>query len=54
MAYKDLFIRMKVIQQIVFYKMKNNASPQPSLSFTIKQELFYKDILTDKHYSYQL
>jgi len=25
MTYKDLFIRMKVIQQIAFYKMKNNA-----------------------------
>ena len=36
-AYKDLFFHMKIIQQIAFHKMKNNASPLPSLSFIIKQ-----------------
>ena len=36
-AYKDLFLHMKIIQQIAFHKIKKMPPPSPSLNFIIKQ-----------------
>ncbi|MDA9250956.1 hypothetical protein N9P53_04400 [Flavobacteriaceae bacterium] len=40
-AYKDLFLYMKIIQQIAFHKMKNNASPLTFFEFYNQTITYY-------------
>jgi len=40
-AYKDLFLHMKIIQQIAFHKMKNNASPLTFFEFYNQTITYY-------------